>query len=65
MGFRLDALNLQNMVKFLSLKNFLNLKNFIGINLLHQNISQINLCELGLSVSSQHCSYKYKLNTNF
>jgi NADH-quinone oxidoreductase subunit G len=64
-GFRKDSLCLQNLINFLSLKTFLNLKNYIGINLLHQNISQTSFCELGLTIPAQHISYNFKLNSNF
>ena len=57
-GFRQDSQTLQNLLWFLTKKNFLNLKNFLGLNILHQNLSQVNYCDLGLSLNAKSFLYK-------
>lgn len=61
-GFRQDSQALQNLLWFLTKKNFLNLKNFAGLNMLHQNLSQVNFCDLGLSLNSKSFLYKQLIN---
>jgi len=48
-GLRIDCLSLQNVFRYLSKKIFLNLNNFIGLNIMHTNLTQTNVCELGIT----------------
>jgi len=53
-GLRVDSKILQNLIKFLIKKSFLNLKNLVGLNIVHQNLSQIHTCDLGLERPAQN-----------
>lgn len=64
-GLRIDSKVLQNLNRFLSLKIYLHLKNFLGLNILHQNLSQIHLCDLGLNPTAKSFVFLSLLNKNF
>ena len=64
-GLRIDSKILQNLNRFLSLKIFLHLKNFLGLNILHQNLSQIHLCDLGLNPTAKSTLFLSLLNKKF
>jgi NADH dehydrogenase (ubiquinone) Fe-S protein 1 len=61
---RCDNKVLQNLTRFLSKKSFLNLKTGIFLNTSHQNVSQIQLCELGLGLNSTNFLYKNLIQKN-
>lgn len=63
-GFRQDSKALQNLLSFIAKKSFLNLKNFSGLNLLHQNTTQINFCDLGINLNSKSFLYLTNVNKN-
>ncbi len=61
-GLRLDSKVLQNLLRFLGMKNFLNLKKNLNLNVVHSNLSQIHLCDLGLNISAQSPLYLSLIN---
>lgn len=64
-GFRIDAQNFQNLIKFLSKKMVLNLKHFLGLNYLHPNLSQNHICELGIALDADDFLYALNLDKTY
>lgn len=56
---RIDSFSIQNSLNFLIKKTIIFLKNFNGLNIVHQNFSQVHACELGLDSTQIYNSYYF------
>ena len=63
-GLRFDSKILQNLIRFLLKKSYLNIKSTVGLNTVHQNLSQIHLCDLGLNLTSKSSMHLLLKNKN-
>lgn len=63
-GYHTDGKIIQNLLVFLAKKSYLFLNTFIGLNFLHQFISQSNFCDLGITLNSFNKLYQMNTQKN-